>query len=65
LRNDEKEYIAAYLAHLNVALAKRGIAPPLSFDEAWWQYRIQSWWVFAAFLISAGANNLMEPRIGE
>lgn len=52
-----------YLGHLNGFLAKRGIEP-LGFKEAWFQYRMQAWWVLAAFLISAGANNLMEQRVG-
>ena len=52
-----------YLGHLNGFLEKRGIEP-LGFKEAWFQYRMQAWWVLAAFLISAGANNLMEQRVG-
>eukprot|EP00750_Incisomonas_marina_P007964 INCI1511.1.p1 GENE.INCI1511.1~~INCI1511.1.p1 ORF type:complete len:273 (+),score=34.39 INCI1511.1:90-908(+) len=63
LQNEETRYLQMYLGHLNGFLEKRGIEP-LGFKEAWFQYRMQAWWVLAAFLISAGANNLMEQRVG-
>ena len=58
----EDELIAHYLEHLNARLAERGIAP-LNSEEAHFQYRLHTLWALAAFVISAGASELMEEGV--
>mmetsp|Transcript_17321 Transcript_17321/g.23927 ORF Transcript_17321/g.23927 Transcript_17321/m.23927 type:complete len:102 (+) Transcript_17321:237-542(+) len=58
LEAEEKELIKEYLAELNSRLEN-----PLSFEEAWFQYRMHALWVLAAFVISAGAGNLFSPNV--
>eukprot|EP00756_Hemistasia_phaeocysticola_P016374 Hpha_TRINITY_DN15471_c5_g3::TRINITY_DN15471_c5_g3_i1::g.176728::m.176728 len=53
LAREEKDIIKEYLS----ILAAQG--RELTWDEAWLQYRLQSWWALIAFAISAGAGDLM------
>lgn len=62
LAKHERGLIQLYLATLNPLLARRGIEP-LTFDDAWFQYRLHVVWAIAAFVISAGASDLMDGRV--
>ena len=57
----EESLIQYYLYHLNQHLdqSKTG----LSYEEAYFQYRIHSFWCLTAFVISAGASDLMAGAV--
>merc|ERR1719246_264983 len=62
LAREETGIIKQYLEMFNRKLKARGISDQLSFEEAWAHYRSISWWAFAAFIISAGASELMKAE---
>lgn len=59
LAADERPLIAYYLSQLCAAGLPPAQVP--SFEEAWFQYRIQSWYTLWAFIFSAGFSNLIDP----
>ena len=58
----ERALIQLYCDTLNPLLQRKGLEP-LSFDAAWFQYRLHIVWAIAAFVISAGASDLMDGRV--
>ena len=50
-----------YCDTLNPLIERKGHAP-LTFDAAWFQYRLHIVWAIAAFVISAGVNRGVSRR---
>jgi hypothetical protein len=57
----EEELIQYYLDHLNKHLPESETG--MSFEEAYFQYRLHSFWCLTAFVISAGASDLMAGAV--
>ena len=62
LADVEDELLSYYLHHLNERIGDGENG--LGFEEAVFHYRIQSFWVLTAFVISAGASELMDESVG-
>ena len=57
----EEELIQYYLEHLNRHLSQNESG--LSYEEAYFHYRVHSFWCLTAFVISAGASDLMAGAV--
>ncbi len=57
----EEELIQYYLEYLNQHLSQSESG--LSYEEAYFHYRVHSFWCLTAFVISAGASDLMAGAV--
>jgi len=62
LERDEVGFVKCYCDTLNPLLAAKGLAP-LEFADAWFQYRLHVVFVICAFVVSAGASDLMVEAV--
>ena len=60
----EQSFVRLYCDTLNPVIEARGHAP-LTFDDAWFMYRLHVVWAMASFIISAGTSDLMDARVAQ
>eukprot|EP00041_Stephanoeca_diplocostata_P009986 m.157751 g.157751 ORF g.157751 m.157751 type:complete len:427 (+) comp17975_c1_seq9:163-1443(+) len=62
LQEEEVTLVHLYCDSLNQLIEPKG-HEPLTFEAAWFQYRLHVVWAIAAFVISAGASDLMKADV--
>ena len=60
----ETKLLTYYLRHFNAHCNGAAEDEALSYSEAYFHYRIHSFWALTAFVISAGASELMDTAVG-
>eukprot|EP00939_MAST-03C_sp_MAST-3C-sp1_P002691 g2691.t1 len=63
----EEELLAFYLKRFNEYLRLDSTSEDawLGYEDAYFHYRVHSFWALTAFVISAGASELMDRAVGE